>query len=64
MESSSGSGGALVRLADGTTVSARRGVVVATDGPAAARLLGSSLEATPSKPDPGVGTCCLYFRCV
>lgn len=61
VESSSGSEGASVRLSDGGTISARRGVVVATDGPAAARLLGSSLEAAPSKSEPGVGTCCLYF---
>ncbi len=64
VESSTASGGASVRLADGNTITARRGVVVATEGPAAAQLLGSSLEATPSKSEAAVGTCCLYFRCV
>jgi hypothetical protein len=63
VESSSGTGGASVLLADGSTINARQGVVVATDGPAAAQLLGGALTANPSKADPGVGTCCLYFRC-
>ncbi len=53
---------ATVRLADGGEVAARRGVVVATDGPAAAALLGSALADSPSKPEQGVGTACVYFR--
>ncbi|KAI8473014.1 MAG: hypothetical protein J3K34DRAFT_453716 [Monoraphidium minutum] len=58
-----GSGGAPARvvLSDGRSVAARRGVVVATEGPEAARLLGERLQASPSKPQAGVGTCCLYF---
>ncbi|KXZ45256.1 hypothetical protein GPECTOR_56g352 [Gonium pectorale] len=53
--------GRTVTLADGTVLSARRGVVVAVEGPEAARLLGPALAGSPSKADPGVGTCCLYF---
>ncbi|KAL6748117.1 oxidoreductase-like protein [Haematococcus lacustris] len=52
---------ARVRLAGGGEVAARRGVVVAVEGPEALRLLGPALQASPSKPEPGVGTCCLYF---
>ncbi|GIL82041.1 hypothetical protein Vretimale_1587 [Volvox reticuliferus] len=51
-----------VILADGTKLTARRGVVVAVEGPEASRILGGALQSSPSKPDPGVGTCCLYFR--
>jgi len=45
---------------------ARRGVVVAAEGPEAARLLGGALagEGVASKPQPGVGTACLYFKTV
>lgn len=49
-----------VTLADGSVLSASA-VVVATEGPKAAELLGSMLSAAPSKQGPGVGTCCLYF---
>lgn len=42
-----------VRLSDGEQLSARA-VVIATDGPEAARLLGAPAS-------PGVGTTCLYF---
>ena len=62
MASSSGGGSASVQLADGSKVTGSRGVVVATDGPAASQLLGSQLAASPSKSEAGVGTCCLYFR--
>ncbi|GIL43974.1 hypothetical protein Vafri_1549 [Volvox africanus] len=51
-----------VILADGTKLTARRGVVVAVEGPEASRILGGALQSSPSKSDPGVGTCCLYFR--
>ena len=62
MASSSSGGSASVQLADGSKVTGSRGVVVATDGPAASQLLGSRLAASPSKSEAGVGTCCLYFR--
>lgn len=58
------SGGAIVRLEGGKCLTARKAVVVATDGPAAQQLLGKALSADPSKPEAGVGTCCLYFRSV
>ncbi|GLC46739.1 hypothetical protein PLESTB_001358300 [Pleodorina starrii] len=51
-----------VTLADGSKITARRGVVVAVEGPEASRILGPALQSSPSKPQPGVGTCCLYFR--
>ncbi|EFJ49392.1 hypothetical protein VOLCADRAFT_80651 [Volvox carteri f. nagariensis] len=51
-----------VTLADGTKLTARRGVVVAVEGPEAGRILGGALQSSPSKPEPGVGTCCVYFR--
>jgi hypothetical protein len=51
-----------VGLSGGRTVGARRAIVVATDAPAARQLLGDALEASPSKTEPGVGTCNLYFR--
>ncbi|KAG2482905.1 hypothetical protein HYH03_018187 [Edaphochlamys debaryana] len=54
--------GKSVRLADGTALTARRGVVVAVEGPEAGRMLGGAMQSTPSKPEPGVGTCCLYFK--
>ena len=52
---------AFVGLADGGSVTADA-VVVATDGPCARQLLSSHLEASPSKPQAGVGTSCLYYR--
>lgn len=58
----SGSSPAVVKLAGGRSISASKGVVVAVEGPAAAQVLGSALQAAPSKPEPGVGTCNLYFR--
>ncbi|CAL8463731.1 g3265 [Coccomyxa elongata] len=51
-----------VGLPGGRAVAARRAIVVATDAPAARSLLGSALEASPSKTAPGVGTCNIYFR--
>jgi len=50
-----------VTLKDGSAVTAAKGVVVAVEGPEAARLLGEKLGAAPSKSGPGVGTVCLYF---
>lgn len=43
---STGGGGAAARvtLADGRSVAARRGVVVATEGPEARRLLGDRMQ--------------------
>lgn len=52
----------MVHMQDGKSFKARKGVVVATDGPTAQSLLGKALTANPSKPEAGVGTCCLYFR--
>lgn len=52
---------AMVRLAGGEAIEALHGVVVATDGPAASRLLGSAMKVAPSKDAPAVGTVCLYF---
>ncbi|KAG2448128.1 hypothetical protein HYH02_006713 [Chlamydomonas schloesseri] len=54
--------GKSVTLAGGRQLKARRGVVVAVEGPEAKRLLGDAIKAAPSKADPGVGTCNLYFR--
>lgn len=56
------SGGSEVHLEDGTSLLARKAAVVATDGPTAKGLLGDALSESPSKPEAGVGTCCLYFR--
>lgn len=61
VSSSSGGGGASVTLADGSSIEARA-VVVAVEGPEAAKLLGPALAGAPSKAAPGVGTCCLYFK--
>ncbi|KAL4425251.1 hypothetical protein ABPG75_009267 [Micractinium tetrahymenae] len=61
VSSSGGSGGASVTLADGSSIDAKA-VVVAVEGPQAAKLLGPALSAAPSKAAPGVGTCCLYFK--
>lgn len=56
-----GSNTPVVTLSDGTAMPARA-VVVAVEGPEAARLLGSTMQQkAPSKDAPGVGTCCLYF---
>ncbi len=41
---SSISGGKGVTLADGTALTARRGVVVAVDGPEAERLIGGDMQ--------------------
>jgi phytoene dehydrogenase-like protein len=49
-----------ITLADGTEYTAKA-VVVATEGPQAEALLGDALASSPSKREPGVGTCCLYF---
>jgi hypothetical protein len=51
-----------VTLTGGEVFRPPLGVVVATEAPAAAALLGNRLAASPSKLDPGVGTACLYFR--
>lgn len=51
-----------VTLEDGTKMTGKRGVVVATDQPAAVRLLGEKLDASPSKEGKGRGTCNLYFK--
>lgn len=59
--SSGSGGGAVVTLADGSSISAQA-VVVAVEGPEAARLLGAALQGAPSKAATGVGTCCLYFK--
>lgn len=61
VEGSSGDG-ASASLSDGSTLSSSKGVVVATEAPAAVRLLGRALDGSPSKTEDGVGTCCLYFR--
>ena len=46
-----------------TPISAKKAVVVATDGPSALEILDRNLLAgAPSKESDGVGTCCLYFR--
>ncbi|KAK9807377.1 hypothetical protein WJX73_009272 [Symbiochloris irregularis] len=52
---------ASVTLKGGQSIAADA-VVVATEGPTAAKLLSSSAQASPSKPEPGVGTACLYYR--
>lgn len=44
VSASSGSGPAVVELAGGGSISASKGVVVAVEGPEAARLLGQSLQ--------------------
>lgn len=51
-----------VVLEDGTKMTGKRGVVVATDQPAAAQLLGRHLDASPSREGRGRGTCNLYFK--
>lgn len=54
--------GLTVKLANGATVKARRGVVVAVQGPEGARILGEKIKAAPSKSSAPVGTACLYFK--
>lgn len=60
---SSGGAPGSVRLPGGHVVTASRAVVVATEARSAEALLGPALQASPSKAEPGVGTCNLYFRC-
>lgn len=50
-----------VELEDGSRVEAEMGVIVATEGPAAAKLLGNALEEDASSRGTPVGTCNLYF---
>ena len=67
MEAVAGSSGGApgsVRLAGGRAVTAGCAVVVATEARSAEALLGPALTASPSKAEPGVGTCNLYFRWV
>lgn len=52
---------AFVRLRSGETITADA-VVVATDGPQATHLLSGIIDDSPSKPEDGVGTSCLYYR--
>ncbi|GAQ89034.1 Amine oxidase family protein [Klebsormidium nitens] len=52
---------ATVRVAGGRSYAARRGVVVAVDGPQAQRLLGGGLSSTPSDARDARGTVCLYY---
>ncbi|KAL0037498.1 hypothetical protein WJX77_000310 [Trebouxia sp. C0004] len=51
-----------VTLEDGSKMTAKRGIVVATDQPSAAKLLGHHLDSSPSKEGKGRGTCNLYFK--
>lgn len=51
-----------VILEDGSKLTGKRGIVVATDQPSAAKLLGEQLELSPSKEGKGRGTCNLYFK--
>jgi phytoene dehydrogenase-like protein len=51
-----------VILSDGSVLTGRKGVILATPGPEAERLLGSLNASQPSKSEQGVGTSCLYFR--
>ena len=50
----------VVGLENGGTLRAKK-VVVATEGPQAAKLLGPALERAPSQVGDPVGTACLYF---
>lgn len=56
-------GPARVTLADGigNVIVARKGVVVATDGPSATALLSGSGVELDADGSPGVGTACVYF---
>lgn len=51
-----------VTLKDGTKLTSRRGVVVATDQAQAEKLLGKALDLAPSKQGKARGTCNLYFK--
>ena len=53
-------GEVVVEVEDGGSMRAKK-VVVATEGPQAAKLLGSALERAPSQEGDPVGTACLYF---
>ena len=53
-------GEVVVELENGERVRAKK-VVVATEGPQAAKLLGDALERSPSQKGDPVGTACLYF---
>lgn len=57
----SASGERALTLANGEIVTAKKSVIVACEGPEAARLLGNSLDQYPSKTQAAVGTTCLYF---
>ena len=48
-------------LESGESITARKAIIVACEGPEAARLLGKSLGKSPSKSESAVGTTCLYF---
>lgn len=61
VRSASGETPSSVVLADGTVITASKGVVVAVEGPEAGRLLGASLDSAPSQEGSGVGTACIYF---
>mmetsp|Transcript_30975 Transcript_30975/g.68650 ORF Transcript_30975/g.68650 Transcript_30975/m.68650 type:complete len:484 (-) Transcript_30975:553-2004(-) len=61
VEAAAGGRAARVVLSDGSSIEAKRGVVVAVQGPEAKRMLGGGLASAPSKDAPGVGTCNLYF---
>ncbi|KAG0626605.1 hypothetical protein M758_2G137300 [Ceratodon purpureus] len=50
-----------VVMESGGVVSAKYGVVIAAEGPEAARLLGKKLPASPSVEKPPRSTTCLYF---
>lgn len=50
----------VVELDNGESIRANK-VVVATEGPQAAKLLGEALERSPSQKGEPVGTACLYF---
>ena len=51
-----------VTLEDGTKLTSRRGVVVATNQKQAEKLLGKALDISPSKKGKARGTCNLYFK--
>lgn len=58
----SGPAPAKVTLESGATIAAAHGVVIAVEGPEAARLAGSQrLPGSDLKPR---GSCCVYFDCV
>ena len=59
---SSPSSSSRVFLSDGSCLVGKKGVIIATPGPEAARLLGPLLIGEESKSELGVGTSCLYFK--